>query len=165
MHSRLERDAVRAAVLDGEGHLLLLHIRDCGNPAFGTSWELPGGGVEPGESLAAAVSRELREETGICVPTESFNPPIWRRDVIYTYRGARRFQHEAIFLIQLHEVSPQVETKQRIGFELEDHFESRWWPIDEVVASRARFYPRSLPQVLQRFITGEQISEALEIWD
>jgi 8-oxo-dGTP pyrophosphatase MutT (NUDIX family) len=151
--------------LDSGGHLLLLHIRDCENPAFGTSWELPGGGVGPGESLVDAVAIELWEETGIRVPSESLTPPTWRRDAIYTYRGARRFQHEAIFLIQLLEVSPQVETTQRVGFEQEDHFESRWWPIQEIVASRARFYPRSLPQLIEGFIRGEQISEALEDWD
>jgi 8-oxo-dGTP diphosphatase len=36
-------------------------------PELAGLWELPGGGVEPGESEAAAVARECREELGIRV--------------------------------------------------------------------------------------------------
>jgi 8-oxo-dGTP pyrophosphatase MutT (NUDIX family) len=47
---RVERSVVRLVVLDAANHVLPLQTRDLGNPAFGTSWELPGGGVEPGET-------------------------------------------------------------------------------------------------------------------
>ncbi|WP_161625155.1 NUDIX hydrolase [Halosimplex carlsbadense] len=46
---------------DGER---LLAIR---NRAYPTEWTLPGGAVENGESLADAVVREVREETGVAV--------------------------------------------------------------------------------------------------
>jgi hypothetical protein len=39
---RVERNVVRMVVLDTANHVLLLQTRDLGNPAFGTSWELPG---------------------------------------------------------------------------------------------------------------------------
>jgi len=161
----IERDAVRAVVLDGQTNVLLLHTRDLGNPAFGTSWELPGGGIERGESLVDAVVRELYEETGIRARSESIALPTWRRDVVYTYRSERRLQHEVIFLIRLQNVSPSILTSQRIGFEKEDCFESRWWTIEEVISSTSRFYPRSLPVLIERFVYGQQINEGLEIWD
>ncbi|MGY1735134.1 MULTISPECIES: NUDIX hydrolase [unclassified Geodermatophilus] len=55
---------VGAVVLDGEGRLLLVRRRNA--PGRGL-WSVPGGRVEPGETLPAAVAREVREETGLAV--------------------------------------------------------------------------------------------------
>lgn len=55
---------VGGVVHDGDGRLLL--IRRANPPAAGL-WSLPGGRVEPGESDADALARELREETGLDV--------------------------------------------------------------------------------------------------
>ena len=55
---------VGAVVLDEAGRLLL--VRRGREPSRGL-WSLPGGRVEPGESDAAAVAREVLEETGLRV--------------------------------------------------------------------------------------------------
>lgn len=51
--------SVNVAVTDNAGRLLLIRRTDNGN------WALPGGAVDPGESLAEAAVRETEEETGI----------------------------------------------------------------------------------------------------
>jgi 8-oxo-dGTP diphosphatase len=54
--------AVGAFVFDDAGRVLLI---ERGQPPGEGLWTVPGGRVELGESLAAAVVREVREETGL----------------------------------------------------------------------------------------------------
>lgn len=54
---------VGAVILDGDRVLLVKR----GQPPLAGEWSLPGGGVEAGETLAAAVQREVFEETGLIV--------------------------------------------------------------------------------------------------
>lgn len=54
--------AAVAAVLVRDGKMLLIKRRY--PPGLG-KWSLPGGVIEPGEGLAEAARRELKEETGI----------------------------------------------------------------------------------------------------
>jgi 8-oxo-dGTP pyrophosphatase MutT (NUDIX family) len=161
---RVERNVIRMVVLDAGSHVLLLQTRDLGNPAFGTSWELPGGGMESGETYIDAAVRELHEETGISVEPTCVGKPTWRRDVEYTYRGERRLQHELVTIVRLDETAPDVEDSERVDFEIEDHFGHQWWAVEEIVCSDQRFYPRHLPTLLRSFLAGDEIAEPLERW-
>lgn len=51
--------AVSVVVPDDQGHILLIHRTD------NKYWSIPGGGMEPGESVREAARREVKEETGI----------------------------------------------------------------------------------------------------
>ena len=51
--------SVTAIVTNDVGELLLVHKTD------NKLWALPGGGMDPGESIAQAAVRETKEETGI----------------------------------------------------------------------------------------------------
>lgn len=53
--------SVAGAVIDDAGRFLCIKRRDNGH------WELPGGLVEPGETLIEAAAREVVEETGYLV--------------------------------------------------------------------------------------------------
>ena len=54
--------AVGAFIFDADARVLLI---ERGTPPGVGLWTVPGGRVELGESLAAAVAREVREETGL----------------------------------------------------------------------------------------------------
>jgi len=57
---------VSSGVIVTDGQLLLL-----GHASRSPRWDIPKGGVEPGESFAAAAIRELLEETGLAAPPEA----------------------------------------------------------------------------------------------
>jgi 8-oxo-dGTP pyrophosphatase MutT (NUDIX family) len=54
-------------VTDGERLLL-------GHASRSPRWDIPKGGVEPGESFSDAARRELREETGLTAPPAGLRP-------------------------------------------------------------------------------------------
>jgi ADP-ribose pyrophosphatase YjhB (NUDIX family) len=51
--------AVSAIVTDDQGRILLMRRTD------NQYWAIPGGGLEPGESVSQATAREVKEETGM----------------------------------------------------------------------------------------------------
>ncbi len=72
-----EQELRRQAIADGITHLStgvavvsggkVLAVRRAASDFLGGSYELPGGGIEPGETFHAAVIREVKEETGLDV--------------------------------------------------------------------------------------------------
>ena len=67
---------VAAAILL-EGNRVLLGHRHPARLHYPNVWDLPGGHIEPGETAAAAITRELAEELGVDI-SEAVPQP-WRR--------------------------------------------------------------------------------------
>jgi ADP-ribose pyrophosphatase YjhB (NUDIX family) len=79
---------VRAVVVGDDGKVFLV------KHSYVAGWHLPGGGVEPGETLTAALARELREEGNIDLvePARLFG--------IYFHRRASRRDHVAVYVVR-----------------------------------------------------------------
>ncbi|HEX7082850.1 MAG TPA: NUDIX domain-containing protein [Gaiellaceae bacterium] len=160
----VERSAVRVVLIDGRGDILLFHTRDADWPELGTWWELPGGGLDPGETYVDAAVRELREETGIAVDPAAVGPPAWRRSASFRVRQKRHLQDEVVVAVRLDTPGPDVDGSLRLEYEREDYFGFRWWPVQEIAAAGERFYPGRLPELLGSFLAGDSIDEPFELW-
>ena len=86
---------VRAVVVDEKGRVFLVAH------SYVSGWHLPGGGVEAGETLGAALTRELQEEGNIEL-TET--PQLFG---IYFNRRATRRDHVALYVVRaFHQSAP-----------------------------------------------------------
>lgn len=160
-----ERTSVRVVLQDAAGRVLLFRTVDPQMPETGQWWELPGGGMEPGESVAQTAVREVAEETGLRLDAEDVGAPTWFRAATYCRRHRRVLQHEMVVAVRLPEVSPAVRGDGRTAEEREEYLGHRWWQVAEIAASTHRFFPGRLAELLPRFLAHERIDEPFEHWN
>lgn len=116
---------VRGLVIDAQRRVLLVR-----HSYVGGYW-LPGGGVEHGETLLDALTRELREEGNIVLEGEA---P--RLHGVYLNRDACRYNHEALFVVRgFRQTAPFSPTLEIV--------ESRFFPADALP-------PEAIPSVSKR---------------
>lgn len=58
--------SVRIVLSDRDGRVLMLQ-RAADDDILPGAWELPGGGIDPGETAREAAARELQEEVGVAL--------------------------------------------------------------------------------------------------
>lgn len=161
----VERTSVRVVLLDRAGAVLLFRTVDASTPEIGTWWELPGGGMEPGESVAETAARELIEETGFRLDMHAIGEATWARSATYLRRGRRILQHEYVLLARIEQLVPDPAREGRTPEELEDYVGHRWWTVADLAQSDERFFPGRLPALVESFLAGERIDEAFEWWN
>ncbi len=129
---------VRGLVLDGDERVFLV------KHSYISGWHLPGGGVEQGETLVAALARELREEGNI----ELIGAPVLHS--IYFNRRMSSRDHVALYVVR----SFQQPSPPRPNHEIIAHgfFPRQNLPADTSRATRER---------IAEVITGRT---AAQIW-
>lgn len=120
-HAPTHRVGAFAVIFDDAGRVLLSRRVDSG------WWNLPGGGVEPHESVAEGVVREVREETGLEVAAGR---------LIGVYSKPQK--HEVVLVFEC-----QIIGGTMIGTEEADHHE--WFAPDALPTNH--FLPKHRERV------------------
>ncbi len=156
----LKRKSARVVLLNDLDQIYLINSVDPVDASKGSWWELPGGGIDPGERSAETVKRELWEEGGI--RDAVIGPVVWTQHVEFDFGGYHFDQDEVIHIARTTERSigrPRgLEALEALAFR-----GARWWPVAEVQSSAEAFLPPELPVLLPALLDGGLPDPPLDI--
>ncbi|HUS17163.1 MAG TPA: NUDIX hydrolase [Chloroflexia bacterium] len=122
---RLRPSVYGVALTDDRGQVLLTRDRRS------DVWELPGGGVDPGEAAGAAMVREFGEEVGLTI---ALGPPIYFADSFYyhAHDGVDEGWHSLKLFYVVHTqgtLDPTYEENREHGGV---NYGAAWVPVEEL---------------------------------
>jgi 8-oxo-dGTP pyrophosphatase MutT (NUDIX family) len=137
------RRTARAILLDPQERVLLFEFH---LPAGFISdaprifWATPGGAIEEGEDVIAALRRELDEETGI--QGYEVGPELFRGSNELTIKGVPTRTLERFFLVR----SPvsALGTTAWTDVERQVMRRHKWWPVSELMVTTETVFPPRL---------------------
>ncbi len=156
----LKRPAARVVVLDPDGQIFMINGRDPADASKPHWWEIPGGGIDPGESSEDACRRELVEEAGIT--DVEIGPCVWVQHVEFDFGGIHFDSDERIHVAWAKERAdyrPQgLEALEAMAF-----LGARWWPLDELLTESFPTLPERLREFLPALVAGDLPEEPIDI--
>lgn len=125
-------------------------------------WELPGGGVESGETLHQTACREVTEESGIILST--VDRLLWTRESRFTYRGRDHHRLDHVFLARISDDQPTMALTPTAN-EHASVLARRWWTAAELDAAADKLLPASLPTLVASLLAGRFPDEPMQVND
>ncbi len=139
--------------------MLLIQAKDPASNAKGEWWEIPGGGIDPGEHTHQAATRELWEEAGI--RGARVGPVVWTQAVQFTFAGWRFDQDEYIHVA--HSEGGETAPAALEHFEALAFGEQRWWHVEDMISDAIRTIPYRMAEFLLQLRDGAVPAEPIDI--
>jgi 8-oxo-dGTP pyrophosphatase MutT (NUDIX family) len=147
----LRRQAARVILFGPDGRVLMLRASDPVARHRGHWWEIPGGGIDPGETSTDAARRELREEAG--VTDAEIGPCVFTQHARFTFAGMRFDQHERIHVAWTSTASDRWDPHGLESLEAMAFHGQAWWTVDDVATTTERLLPPGLRAALPSLVT------------
>jgi len=133
-HARLLMPSVAGIVRDADSRILLVQVRDDG------TWTTPGGSMDPDETPADAVVREVWEETGLVVEPTGVVAVYGGRNFVVRYPNGDETQYVSI----LFACSVRSGTLQSSGDDGDEIQAAQFWSRDDAEKLRLSAWLRDL---------------------
>ncbi len=118
-HDPLILAGAAVLVINQQGHLLMMRRTDI------PCWGIPGGGMEPGESLEETAARETLEETGLRVGSLKLLDVFSGPELIFQYpNGDIVCNVSAVYVTH--------DTEGEIILDREEHIEWQYFPLEQL---------------------------------
>ena len=148
------RRSARVILADGADRLLLFES--------GGFWFTPGGGIEPGETIEQAATRELWEETGLRVDPDQLGPVVAETSGYADLGFAARMFHD-LFYFQRAPAGFRVDTSGWQQVEADTMSGHRWWTLEEVEAAPKIVFPFELVPLARDLLAGRLPSHPVQL--
>ncbi|WP_082343760.1 NUDIX hydrolase [Sulfobacillus thermosulfidooxidans] len=112
---------------------------------FSGKWDLPGGGIEPWESLETGLTREFFEETGLMVHVQQF---LGLRESFIAFFHYPFHSLRFYYQVEKNAASPSQELKP----EPHELLDLKWWPLDQIPLSQMNTDDIS---IIQHYLQGQ----------
>lgn len=140
------RRSARVILMNPDGAVLLVRSRFRSEiPGLEWAWFVPGGGLEPGESVHEAAAREIAEETGIDLAGAPLTLLAYAEGhgTLGELSGLMR---DDFFLART--TATEISTAAMTEYELAALDRHRWWSVGELSRTDEPVVPAELAELL-----------------
>jgi 8-oxo-dGTP pyrophosphatase MutT (NUDIX family) len=151
------RIAARVILLDQHDTVLHIGGDECRDGIV--HWFIPGGGIDPDESLPDAAAREVAEETALAIAPAALGRPVGYGVFTAFPRNRLMVQKNWYFFHRTERFQPRMNSdiayEQHLGFD--------WLPIEQCGASDGMIRPELFVGLVKRLRDGDVPDEPVNV--